>query len=66
MLDKLSYLGLNDKEINDFMVFWLLRMQDNPYNVIAFQGDNYLRAARLDVSPQPDTVLRGFMAWHRS
>ena len=65
LLDKLSYLGLNDKEINDFMVFWLLRMQDNPYNVIAFQGDNYLRAARLDVSPQPDTVLRGFMAWKR-
>lgn len=65
LLDKLSYLGLNDKDINDFMVFWLPRMQDNPYNVITFQGDNYLRAARLDVSPQPDTVLRVFMAWKR-
>lgn len=65
LLDKLSYLGLNDKEINDFIVFWLPRMQDNPYNVIAFQKDNYLRAARLDVSPQPDTVIRVFMAWKK-
>lgn len=65
LLEKLSYLGLNDKEINDFMVFWLPRMQDNSYNVIAFQKDNYLRAARLDVSPQPDTVIRVFMAWKK-
>ena len=65
LLDKLSYLGLNDKEINDFIVFWLPRMQDNPYNVIAFQKDNYLGAAKLDVAPQPDTVIRVFMAWKR-
>lgn len=66
LLDKLAYLGLNDKEINDFMVFWLPRMQDNPYNVISFQTDNYLKAAQLKVSPQPDTMVRVFMAWKKA
>lgn len=66
LLDKLAYLGLNDKEINDFMVFWLPRMQDNPYNVISFQMDNYLKAAQLKVSPQPDTMIRVFMAWKKA
>ena len=66
LLDKLAYLGLNDKEINDFMVFWLPRMQDNPYNVISFQTDNYLKAAELEVSPRPDTMIRVFMAWKKA
>ena len=66
LLDKLAYLGLNDKEINDFMVFWLPRMQDNPYNVISFQTDNYLKAAQLKVYPQPDTMIRVFMAWKKA
>lgn len=66
LLDKLAYLGLNDKEINDFMVFWLPRMQDNPYNLISFQTDNYLKAAQLKVSPQPDTMIRVFMAWKKA
>lgn len=66
LLDKLAHLGLNDKEINDFMVFWLPRMQDNPYNVISFQTDNYLKAAQLKVSPQPDTMIRVFMAWKKA
>ena len=66
LLDKLAYLGLNDKEINDFMVFWLPRMQENPYNVISFQTDNYLKAAQLEVSPRPDTMIRVFMAWKKA
>lgn len=66
LFDKLSYMGLNDKEINDFMVFWLPRMQDNQYNVISFQTDNYLKAAQLKVSPQPETMIRVFMAWKKA
>ena len=66
LLEKLAYLGLNDKEINDFMVFWLPRMQDNQYNVISFQTDNYLKAAQLKVSPQPETMIRVFMAWKKA
>ena len=38
-------------------------MQDNPYNLIAFQSDAYTRTAQLTVTPEPDTLLRVFMAW---
>ena len=44
------------------MVFWLPLMQDNPYNLIAFQSDVYTQNAQLSVDPAPDTLLRVFMA----
>lgn len=56
-------LGLTDKEADDFITYWLPQMQANPYNLIAFQGESYERAAQLTVSPQPDTTIRVFMAW---
>ncbi|MBO6241216.1 MAG: hypothetical protein J6O61_10385 [Butyrivibrio sp.] len=39
-------------------------MQDNPYNMISFQTDSYTNGARLSVSPEPDSVIRVFMAWY--
>lgn len=59
----LSELGLNRKEANEFIVYWLPLMQDNPYNLIAFQTDAYEQQAKLSVEPTPDTILRVFMAW---
>ncbi|MBQ7098313.1 MAG: hypothetical protein IJO05_01145 [Oscillospiraceae bacterium] len=38
-------------------------MEDNPYNLICFQGDAYTASAKLTVSPTPDTVIRVFMTW---
>ena len=35
--DKLSILGLNDKEINEFIVYWLPKMEDNKYNTLQEQ-----------------------------
>ena len=61
--EKLEYLGLNEKERNEFIVYWLPRMQENPYNLIAFQGEDYTEHARLKVSPEPDSILRVFMAY---
>ena len=45
------------------MVYWLPQMQENPYNLIAFQSDVYTQAAQLSITPEPDTMLRVFMAW---
>lgn len=59
----LETLGLNYREANEFIVYWLPLMQDNPYNIISFQGENYTNSAQLDISPLPDTVIRVFMAW---
>ena len=63
--DALRQLGLTDKEADDFITYWLPQMQGNPYNLVSFQGEAYDRAARLMVEPQPDTIIRVFMAWMR-
>ncbi len=59
----LEKLGLNRKEANEFIVYWLPLMEQNPYNVIAFQTDVYTQAARLQIDPAPDALIRVFMAW---
>ena len=61
--EKLTALGLNERERNEFIVYWLPRMQDNEYNLIAFQGEEYTEHARLKTSPEPDSILRVFMAY---
>ena len=56
--------GLNDREANEFIVYWLPRMQENEYNVISFQKENYTESARLDINPKPDTEIRVYMAYY--
>lgn len=64
--DALDQLGLTRQEANEFIVYWLPRMQDNAYNLIAFQTDAYTQTAQLSIDPAPDTLLRVFMAWKPS
>lgn len=59
----LPALGLSPREYNEFIVYWLPKMQENPYNLIAFQTSAYTDAAQLHVTPTPDTVIRVFMAY---
>lgn len=59
----LAQLGLNRKEANEFIIYWLPLMQDNPYNIISFQTQAYTDAAPLQISPCPDTLIRVFMTW---
>lgn len=61
--DALARLGLTRREANEFLVYWLPLMEPNAYNLIAFQSDAYTGKAALQVTPEPDTVLRVFMAW---
>ncbi len=61
--DALARLGLTRREANEFIVYWLPRMEPNPYNLIAFQATAYTDHARLTITPEPDSLLRVFMAW---
>ena len=61
--EKLAEIGLTPREYNEFIVYWLPEMQDNPYNLISFQSERYTDTAKLDIDPTPDSVLRVFMAW---
>lgn len=59
----LGEVGLTEQEANEFIIYWLPRMEGNAYNLIAFQQEAYTDSARLRITPEPDTVLRVFMAW---
>lgn len=59
----LKEIGLTDKEANEFIIYWLPQMENNAYNLISFQTDAYEEAAKLNVTPEPDSVLRVFMTW---
>ena len=61
LLEKLSFLGLSEKETADFTEFWLPHLKNNAYNIITFRGEDYTDNAVLDISPKPETVIRVFM-----
>ncbi|HVV66649.1 MAG TPA: hypothetical protein VHB72_01065 [Candidatus Saccharimonadales bacterium] len=60
---QLPAMGLNQSETTAFIAFWLPKLAHNPYNLIHFSGSEYTNAAKLSVSPKPDSVLRVFMAF---
>ena len=61
--EKLSELGLTPSEYNEFIVYWLPKMQGNPWNLITFQTSVYTEQAKLHIEPEPDSVIRVFMAY---
>ena len=63
--DALSKLGLTEREANEFIIYWLPRMEVNEYNLISFQSEAYTDNAALDITPAPDTLIRVFMAWQK-
>jgi len=61
--ETLEKLGLTRREANEFIVYWLPRLEENLYNLIAFQKEAYTDGAMLQINPAPDTLIRVFMAW---
>ena len=61
--DTLTEMGLNPRERNEFIIYWLPKMQNNPYNLISFQTEAYTSLVDLQITPAPDSLLRVFMAY---
>ena len=59
----LSRMGLLPREYNEFIVYWLPYMEQNPFNLITFQTEAYTENAQLTIVPKPDSMLRVFMAF---
>jgi len=64
--EKLEEIGLNKKEANEFIVYWLPRMEKNPYNIISFQTNTYTKAYPLATKPKTKNILRVFMTFSAS
>ena len=62
----LAEQGLTRREANEFIVYWLPLMQENPYNVISFQTTAYTDEVKLDITPAPDSLLRVYMTYYPS
>ncbi|PKM76952.1 MAG: hypothetical protein CVU90_10130 [Firmicutes bacterium HGW-Firmicutes-15] len=61
--EKLAFLGLTPKEYNEFIVYWLPVMQNNKFNLVTFAGREYEDIAPMQITPNPDSVLRVFMVF---
>lgn len=59
---KLGMIGLNDNEINDFIVFWLPVMSKHQKCFVYFRiNDNIDGSSVLETKPVPETTIRVFM-----
>ena len=57
--EKLEKLGLNAREAQEFIVYWLPQLENNKYNYIYFkQTEEVNDITGLDITPKPDTIIR--------
>ena len=57
--EKLEILGLNEREAEEFIVYWLPKLESNKYNFIRFQTEEEINNNMpLEITPKPDTVIR--------
>ena len=62
--EKLAILGLTDKEAEEFIIYWLPRLEKTPYVAIRFQTADEIEAnMALIISEEPDTMIRIMMEW---
>ena len=60
--EKLEILGLNEKEAQEFIIYWLPVMQKYDRLFVHFMEQQVLeKCVPLKVTPQPDSVIRIFM-----
>ena len=64
MEEKLNVLGLNEREAEEFIVYWLPRLQQNEYNYIRFATtDEVNKNMPLEFSENLDTLIRVLMIY---
>jgi len=61
--ESLAKLGLNRREANEFITYWLPEMEQNKYNLVHFSTSEYQSQAPLDITPKADTEIRVFMVY---
>ena len=57
--EKLSYIGLNDNEKNEFIMYWLPILEKNDKNIVRFSFTEELQNKNaIIIEPKPDSMLR--------
>ena len=62
--EKLKILGLTDREAEEFIIYWLPKLEANKYNYIRFATREEIDANMpLTITPVPDTTIRILMEY---
>jgi hypothetical protein len=62
--EKLEILGLTEREANEFIIYWLPKLEVNEYNFIRFQTIEEINENMpLEITPTPDTIIRVMMEY---
>ena len=62
--EKLTILGLTDREAEEFIIYWLPILQKNKYNYIRFAStDEINKNMPIEINPNPDTIIRVLMTF---
>lgn len=60
--DKLEILGLNSREKQEFIIYWLPELEANKLNYIRFETKEQIdEDMPLEITPVPDTIIRIMM-----
>ena len=60
--EKLAILGLTEREANEFIIYWLPKLEVNKYNLIRFETAEEIETYMpLNIEPKPDSVIRVMM-----
>lgn len=62
--EKLAILGLTEREAEEFIVYWLPRLEQNKYNYIRFATEEEINNNMpLAIKPKPDSLIRIMMVF---
>ena len=62
--EKLKILGITDREAEEFIIYWLPKLEANKYNYIRFATREEIDANMpLTIKPEPDTTIRVLMEY---
>ncbi|MBQ6497763.1 MAG: hypothetical protein IJI58_03510 [Bacilli bacterium] len=57
--EKLSYIGLNNRERNEFIMYWLPILEKNKKSLVYFElTDERNSYSKINLNPKPDSLLR--------
>ena len=62
--EKLAILGLTEREAEEFIIYWLPKLEANKYNYIRFAtAEEIEQNMPLEITPKPDTTIRIIMTF---
>ena len=57
--DKLDYIGLTNREANEFIMYWLPVLEQNEHSLVYFElTDEREKNNKIYIKPEPDSLLR--------